>query len=136
MVYSTTKLQTVAECDTVLNRSNLEKAELEHRLGGIVLETNRNDGSLAQAQADLLSVNAQITGFTAAFNSLPEGPEKDDMQSKIRRLNDRKDNLEERLSKTGSVGLLMTEMHRGLIEKQVAEITAFITAVEARKAAL
>ena len=58
------------------------------------------------------------------------------MGNKLRRLDDRKANLEERLSKTGSTGLLLTELQRAMTEKQVAEITDFISAIETRKAAL
>ena len=136
MIYSTDKLASVADCNTVLSRTTQEKAELQHKLGGLVLETSANDQSLATVNANLISVNAQITGFTAALAALPEGPEKTDMASRIRKLNDRKENLEERLSKTGSTGLLLTELQRGMLEKQVAEMDVFNTAIEARKAAL
>lgn len=92
--------------------------------------------STTQAQADLHSVNAQVTGFQAAFDALPDGPEKTKMGSKLRRLNDRKENLEERLGNAGNTGLLPLQMQRGLAEKQVEELNTFIAGVEARKAAL
>lgn len=136
MNYSTAKLATIADCDLVLNRCKLEKATLEHRLGGIVLENDRSDGTLAAAQASLLSANAQITGFTAAFDSLPLGPEKTEMGNKLRKLNDQKENLEERLGKSGTTGLLLSEMHRGRMEAELAELVIFVAAIEARKAAL
>jgi hypothetical protein len=136
MNYSVSKLATTADCDLVLDRAAIEKAEMEHKLSGLVLETNGNDRSLSQVRANLASVNAQITGFEAARDALPEGPEKVLMNSKIRKLNDRKENLEERLSQSGSTGLLLTEMERGIIEKHVTELDTFITAVTTRKAAL
>lgn len=136
MDYSLFKLANTADCDAVLDRGNQEKAALEHRLGGLVLETSDNGRTLAQVNANLISVNAQIMGLTAAIDTMPEGPEKIEMGNRLRRLGDRKANLEERLSKSGSRGLLLTEMQRGLIEKQVAELTDFISAVETRKAAL
>jgi hypothetical protein len=58
------------------------------------------------------------------------------LASRIRRLNDRKENLEERISKSGSTGLLLSQMQRGMTEKQVEELTVFIAAVNTRKAAL
>ena len=115
MNYSVSKLATTADCDLVLDRAAIEKAEMEHKLSGLVLETNGTDRSLSQVRANLASVTAQITGFEAARDALPEGPEKVLMNSKIRKLNDRKENLEERLSQTGSTGLLLTEMQRGVM---------------------
>jgi hypothetical protein len=76
-----------------------------------------------------------MTAFTAAFDALPEGEEKAMMASRIRRLNDRKENLEERLCNTCNKGLLI-EMHKGLAEMQVEALGSFIVGVEARKAAL
>jgi len=58
------------------------------------------------------------------------------MRNKLRRLNDRKDNLEERLANTGNSGLLMMEMRKALAEAQVAALNTFIAGVEARKASL
>ena len=136
MDYSTAKLATTADCDFVIDRTSQDKAVLEHKLGGLVIETSGNERSLATVKANLISVTAQITGFNAALAELPEGPDKQDMVSRIRKLNDRKENLEERLSKTGSTGLLLTELQRGMLEKQVAEMEVFNTAIEARKAAL
>ncbi|MES2649246.1 MAG: hypothetical protein V4717_20375 [Bacteroidota bacterium] len=136
MDYSTAKLATAADCDFVIDRTSQDKAVLQHKLGGLVIETSGNERSLATVKANLISVNAQITGFSAAMAELPEGPDKADLVNKIRKLNDRKENLEESLAKTGSTGLLLTQLQRGMLEKQVAEIDLFVTAVETRKAAI
>lgn len=136
MAYSFDKLATVAECDLLLDRANQEKAELTYDVTGFQLDTASTAKSVAQAQADLASVNVQITAFTAALEALPEGEEKTKMAGRIRRLNDRKDNLEERLANTGNSGLLMMEMRKALAEAQVAALNTFIAGVEARKAAL
>jgi predicted nucleic acid-binding Zn-ribbon protein len=136
MAYTFDKLTTTAECDRLLDRANQEKSELEHEATGYQLDTTATERTTAQAQSDLTSVNAQITAFTAALAALPDGPEKDAMASKIRRLNDRKDNLEERLAKSGSAGLLLMQLRKGIAEAQLAELNTFITGVTARKAAL
>ena len=136
MAYSTNKLATVAECDKVLDLAKREKAVLDYKLTGLAIDTDENQRSNAQLTADLLSVNAQVTAFKAAFDCLPEGAEKTEMGSKLRKLNDRKENLEERAAKVGTTGLLLTEMERGMLEKQAEELGVFIAAVTARKAAL
>jgi predicted nucleic acid-binding Zn-ribbon protein len=136
MAYTFDKLATVAECDRLLERANLEKTELNYEATGYGLDTSASERSVAQTQADLTSVNAQITAFTAALEALPDGEEKESMRSKIRRLNDRKDNLAERIAKSGNSGLLLIQLRKGLAEAQVTELNTFITGVTARKAAL
>lgn len=136
MAYSYDKLATIAECDLLLDRANQEKAELAHEVSGFELDSASTAKSVAQAQADLTSVNIQITAFTAALNALPEGDEKSKMAGRIRRLNDRKDNLEEKLANSGNSGLLLMEMRKEMAEAQIAALNTFITGLEARKAAL
>jgi len=48
---------------------------------------------------------------------LPDGEAKENMRNKLRRLNDRKENIEERISKSGNMGLLMMEMRQYFINK-------------------
>ena len=136
MAYSYDKLATIAECDLLLDRANQEKAELTHEVSGFELDSASTAKSVAQAQADLTSVNIQITAFTAALNALPEGDEKTKMAGRIRRLNDRKENLEEKLTNSGNSGLLLMEMRKEVAEAQIAALNTFITGLEARKAAL
>jgi len=52
------------------------------------------------------------------------------------RLNDRKDNLEERIQKGGAALLLDTEIDAALLAVQIAEIDAYIAAINAHKATL
>jgi DNA repair protein RadC len=59
-----------------------------------------------------------------------------DLQSKLRRLNDRKENLEERLQKTGAAALLDTELNAALLATQVVEINTYVTAITTRKGEL
>lgn len=58
------------------------------------------------------------------------------LEGKLRRLNDRKDNLVERQLKGGNVSLPDYELEASLAQKQVLEITAYLDEVAARKAVL
>jgi len=55
------------------------------------------------------------------------------MAGRIRRLNDRKDNLEEMLANTGNSGLLMMERRKALAEIQVGALTNFISGAKPGK---
>ena len=121
---------------SVRQRSGIKLSRNTLKNSGYTLDTNASERSVTQANADLTSVTAQITAFTAALDALPDGEEKENMRGKIRRLNDRKDNLNERIAKSGNSGLLMMQLRKGLADAQVAALDAFITGVTARKAAI
>jgi len=62
--------------------------------------------------------------------------EKEVFVGKLRRLNDRKDNLEECLEKGGRAALLDAELGAELIATQITAIDAFIATVNTHKASL
>ncbi len=136
MSYSTSKLQSKAECDKAILLANGRKEELifDQTVSG--RDLTDQEKSTAQTTASLVSTKAQITGTEAAIAVMPDGDAKLDLQSKLRRLNDRKDNLEERLQKTGAAALLDTELNAALLASQVVEINSYISAVTTRKGEL
>lgn len=136
MSYTTSKLQTEAECDKAIELANGRKEELifDQTVSG--RDLTDQEKSTAQTTASLVSTNAQITGTPAAIAVMPDGDAKLDLQSKLRRLNDRKENLEERLQKTGAAALLDTELNAALLAAQVVEIDNYIGAVTTRKGEL
>jgi hypothetical protein len=136
MSYSTSKLQTKAECDKAIELANGRKEELifDQTVSG--RDLTDQEKSTAQTTASLVSTKAQMTGTEAAIAVMPDGDAKVDLQSKLRRLNDRKENLEERLQKTGTAALLDTELNAALLAAQVVEINTYISDVDKRKAEL
>jgi hypothetical protein len=136
MNYNTNRLQNAAECDRAITLATDRKNEFvfDQTVAGRGLTDQEKSNALTTA--DLISTRAQITGMEAAIAQLPNGEAKADLTGKLRRLNDRKDNLEERLQRSGSAALLDTELDAALLTVQVAEIDLFIAAVFARKATL
>ena len=137
MSYATEKLLTAAECDQALDLAAQRKDDLqfEQTVQGRTL--NSQSESIALANAKLVAVKAEITGQEAALATLPEGhPNRKATESKIRRLNDQKDNLEERLESGGNAALLDDELDAGLIRAQIAEIDAYTVELTDRKTAL
>jgi hypothetical protein len=136
MSYSTAKLSTVAQCDDVLIMASDRKGDLQFEQTGISRNSTGIERTAAKLAADIVSVNAQITGFNAALAVLTDPVSIKDMTSKIRKLNDRKENLEERVGKAGTNSQLENELDISLLDKQIAEIDVFAVEVNARKAAL
>jgi len=136
MSYDVKVLKTKDDCDLAIELAQERKEELEFdlTLNGKGLSDKQKTTDAAGAR--LIEVNAQITGTTSAIASLPEGKTKKGLVSKLRRLNDQKDNLSDRLTNTGSYGLLDSALNLQLIQLQINEIESYITLVTNHKATL
>lgn len=136
MSIDVTSLKTKEECDQAIDLANERKEELEYEQTVHGKELKDDNLSVQAAKARLIEVNAQITGTTAALAALPAGKYKDTVVSRLRRLNDRKDNLEDQLKNSGAAALIDAELGAKLLEIQVTEIDNFIADVSAHKATL
>lgn len=136
MDYSINRLSTVAECDAALQQAADLKDDLTFENTLLTRERASRERTAFQIDTDLASVSAQLLAFQAARDVMSPGPERDNFDNKIRRLNDRKENLEERKAKTGNVALLGNELEQGRIARQIEEIDTFVAAVTAHKATL
>lgn len=136
MSYSISKLTTTAECDASIAIATDRKGDLLFQQTALSRDLTDQDKTVATTQATLVAVNAQIAGFNAAIATMPDGEAKKGLQSKVRRLNDQRENLEERLEKGGTTAFLETELDAELSRKQVEEIDAFIASINQRKAEL
>jgi len=136
MSYSVNKLKTVAECDKSIAIATDRKNELLFEQTVSAKDLSDTEKTVDYVNSSLLSVKAQITGSEAAIEAMPDGPFKTKEVSKLRRLNDRKDNLEDRLQQGGAALLLDTELDEVLLQLQLTEIDAYIAAINTKKASL
>jgi len=136
MAYDTSKLQTIAECDRATAIASQRKAELLFEQTVHNKQLTDQAASTALMSASLIGVIAQITGTEASIAAMPEGKQKDNEISRLRRLNDRRENLEDSLKRGGSAALLDAELEAGLLVAQIAEIDAYLTAIATRRDAL
>lgn len=73
MSYSVNKLKTAAECDLAIVLANDKRDDLIFEQTVLNRESGSQLKNAALAEANLISVKAQITGFEAALENLPEG---------------------------------------------------------------
>lgn len=136
MSYNVLLLKTDEDCDLAKEKAEDRKKELAFDLTLTDKGFSDKQKSTDSNNIKLIEVNAQIAGITAALVSMPEGKEKKAMVTRLRRLNDRKENLLDNLSNEGGAGLLDAALEVQLIQLQLAEIDRYIDAVNDRKAAL
>lgn len=136
MSYSISALSTVSDCDQVLLSAQNTKSSLEVRKTNIVFRQNNFASNSSEVESDLTMVEAQLAATNTIIDALPEGDEKQEQITKKMGLEYRQRILQRRMISYGVVGQLERENDLALIELQIAEMNAFILAVEERKAQL
>ena len=113
-----------AECDEALADLAAELDTYQHRTTNLDYADRRADRVVTDVSAQLAGVNAEIAAYTAilATPSLTASLRKTN-ESKLRRANDRKDNLAERgQARTGSAAFLAA-VDAEQVVAQVATLT-------------
>ncbi|MFN4027231.1 MAG: hypothetical protein ACK4IZ_07295 [Flavobacterium sp.] len=136
MNYSVQNLTQVADCDVLLSLAQKEKADLTFRKLSVERLTDRYAETSVEIATQLQGVIAELAAVDSYIAILPDGPIKDEALDKKTRLEYKKFLLEGRVESYGVVALLEKQMDLGRVEQEIAEIDAFMAAVEARKAAL
>ena len=136
MNYTVQNLTQVADCDVLLSWAQKEKADLTFRKLSVERLTDRYAETSVEVATQLQGVIAELAAVDSYIAILPDGPIKDEAVDKKTRLEYKKFLLEGRVESYGVVALLEKQMDLGRVEQEIAEVDAFMAAVEARKAAL
>lgn len=136
MNYTVENLTQVADCDVLLSWAQKEKADLTFRKLSVERLTDRYAETSVEVATQLQGVIAELAAVDSYIAILPDGPIKDEALDKKTRLEYKKFLLEGRVESYGVVALLEKQMDLGRVEQEIAEVDAFVAAVEARKAAL
>jgi len=136
MAYSTQRLTTVADCDTLLTLVRDERDDMVFELTKLEKLIGDFSESSVEIDAELQAVRAELTAYRTLVDSLPEGSAKKTNIRRIKRLEAREVAISQRSETKGVVALLEKELEMERLKKEIAEIDAFIGAIEARKAQL
>ena len=136
MNYTVQNLTQVADCDVLLSWAQKEKADLTFRKLSVERLTDRYAETSVEVATQLQGVIAELAAVDSYIAILPDGPIKDEAVDKKTRLEYKKFLLEGRVESYGVVAILEKQMDLGRVEQEIAEVDAFVAAVEARKAAL
>lgn len=135
-MYSLNKITTVADCNVLLTWAEKEKSDLTFKQLSVERVTVNYGSTSVEIDAVLQGVNIELNANQTVFATLPEGPSKEEMEKKIKRLEYKKFLLENRKESYGSVALLEKELDLERINKELDEVEAFITSVTDHKATL
>ncbi len=136
MAFSLESITLPGEADSLINLALRDKRIFEHRKESLDLRTENSAENAAQHAADLAEAQAQLAALNALIAGLPEGTRKEEEITKKMALEVKVRKINESGSKTGTVALIEQEYDADLLDRQIAGINDFVTAVTARKAAL
>jgi Fe-S cluster assembly ATPase SufC len=136
MSYSIAQIGSEADGDAVLKEAREEKEDLEYKKTVQERKQKEYRENLTELNADLASTNAEIASLNVTIPTLSEGEHKRNEIKRLKRAEYDLFLLNNKQIDYGVVKLLQRELAVSLIDLQLAELDKFITAVEARKAAL
>lgn len=136
MIYSVNKITTQADCDTLIQVANKEKDDLVYKKTTATHQSSNFATTAAEVDAELSSVNAQLSALSTVIAGLPAGQVKDSNVTKQKKLELKQFLLNQKKENYGSIALLQNEMEQATIDAQITEVDAFVAAVQTHKATL
>ncbi len=136
MSYSWNVVATQADCDAILTLVSRERADLVFSKSATEREIEHYAENSVEVAVELQKVSAQMSAYTTIVANLPDGENKEDNITKLKRLEVRQRVLNDRKNDYGVVALLDKQLSLGRIEKELVEVDAFIASLQAHKATL
>ena len=135
-MYETQKLNSVAECATLLEMALSEQEKLSFRKTSILRRNAMYASNEVEIDADIAEAQAELDGVNASIAVLPEGKKKEDAIQDKDRLEYRLRVLIYRKKGVGGVAVLDNALEVTRINSSLNDLATFIAEVEARKAEL
>lgn len=132
-MYSLNRITTTADCDVLLTWANKEKEDLAHKRYTEQRFTTTYSTASIEIEAVLQGVLTEIAAEENIIAVLPEGKQKEEHVKKKIRLEYKKFLLENRKESYGVVALLENELDLERLNKEIAEVDAFIAAITAHR---
>jgi hypothetical protein len=136
MNYSTQLLATKPDCQALINIANSEKESLAYRKTGLDRQRQSVTLTSTEIEAELASVTAELTALQTMYDTLPDGPTRQEARVKYVKAEYKKFLLEQRKGNYGVISVLEKEYDISRIEKDIAETDAYILALTTRMNAI
>lgn len=133
MAYTVNVLATVEECDSALSIAAREKSNLEYRVATISREKTEMALNGPEIDQKLAIVNAEISGYQAAYNAAPDGPGKTALLEKLQLSLSKQRSLLKRDQNYGNVATVVLELDLTRAQKELAELQIFMQEVTDRR---
>ena len=132
MNYTVSLLKTQADCQTLIDLTESDKAGLAYRKTGIERQRESVEKNSVDIDAELASAVAEVNALQIVIDGLPDGDVKDDTVIRFKKADLKRIVLEKRKVNSGVLSMLTKEYDIACIEKDIQEADAFIAVVTAR----
>jgi hypothetical protein len=136
MNYTVSLLTTRPDCQALIDFATQEKGTLSYRKEGNERQRQSATITSQEIESNLLAVTAEIGAMQSVYDTLPEGPTKQDFFTSIKKAEYKKFLLEQRKENYGVLALLQKEYDIASIDRSIAETDDFIAQVTTRMNAL
>jgi predicted nucleic acid-binding Zn-ribbon protein len=136
MTFSSQLIETVAQCDTLIQETNNEYSNLQFRKANIEVQITNSTSTVNLVPPQLANLTAQLTVKENMLTSATDPETIRNLQIEIHNLTSRKLRLEGQVEATDRLRLLDREFAIAKVTKQLEAYDEFLAALNARKAAL
>jgi len=136
MNYSIEKISTLTGCDLLLASAFRKKQLLERKRRNLGESIDAFQKRIDRLDKELAEVRSVLTVYTTAYNALPEGKYKIDMNLGVKRLELCKARLEKTTRTCNVHALLLKQFLYNKLDAQVSAMDRYIDAVEGKRASL
>lgn len=136
MKYSLEQITTIEDCDILLEAAQIARQDLDLRKLQQEKQYRTVTTGTSGIDAALMAVVAELSALETVVATLPEGPTKSEMTTRVMVLGVKKRQLEDRREKYGVIALLQKEHAITNIDHEIVENGAYISAINERKGAL
>lgn len=133
MIYSITKVTTVADCNSLIASAELERDEITFRKQQHERQYKNISNGTVGVDVELTTVNAEIGSLELTIPTMEEGPGKKLLNARLTRLIFKRFTLLERRDKYGIFALLEKECEINRVDEELEVSAGYIAALEARK---
>ncbi len=122
--------------DRAIALAQAEESELEFDLSLIERHASYVAKGASATDANLAAITAEATAVATSVQAIPAGELREKFERRLRRLNERKAQLTDRLTDFDAVAQVDTEFDRRRLGAALAETTTYLAELEAHKATL
>lgn len=134
MAYTTSNLNSVEDCDTLILLVQNEIDSLDFKKTGLSYEQGIMSKTALEVDAELASAEAELAAVSQVYAGMLDGKPKDLQLLKKMRLELRVKVLENKEEKYGTIASILHESDLARVNLELVELNSLITSVENRKA--
>jgi hypothetical protein len=136
MNYSLEKVTTIEQCEALMLLAGKEKDSLDRRRRNLGESISTFDERTGTYGDEMQSVETLLETYAAAYDALPEGKNKMNINVEIKRLEARKAQLDKIVVGYNTKSLIGKQVDFNLLDSQVPAYDAYIAALLAKRAQL